>query len=135
MDTTFIAVSIVVALAVLMGVGAIWASKKRHKISPQEKARLIEQWGKIVSEATHNPKNAILEADKLLDHVLKLKGFEGSLGEKLKKAQHCFRDLDRVWSAHKWRNRIAHELNITITPQEAKAVLNHFRQALKDLGL
>ncbi len=132
---TFIAASIVVALVLLMIVGAIWASKKRHTISPREKARLREQWGKIMSEAMRNPKNAILEADKLLDHVLKLKGFEGSLGEKLKKAQHCFRDVDEIWSAHKWRNRIAHEMNVKITPQETKTVLSRFKEALKDLSV
>lgn len=121
-------------LFMLMIAGAILANRKRHKISPKEQTRLREKWEKIVSEADQNPKGAILEADKILDHALKLKGFEGSLGEKLKKASILFSDANAVWSAHKWRNRIAHELEVKITAHEAKTALSQFRQALKDLS-
>lgn len=121
-------------LFILMVVGAIWVNRKRHKISPKEQTRLKEKWNKIMDEAGHNPKGAILEADKMLDHALKLKGFDGNLGEKLKKASTLFRDLNGVWAAHKWRNRIAHELEVGITANEAKTALSQFRQALRDLG-
>ena len=68
-----------------------------------------------------------------MDYALKKHGFEGSLGEKLKKAGPRFNDLNAVWSAHKLRNRIAHELS-EINKEEAKRALKQFKRALNDLG-
>ncbi len=127
-------ITVIGLLLVLMIAGTILVNQKRHRISPKEQARLKEKWNKIMDEAGHNPKGAILEADKMLDHALKLKGFKGNLGEKLKQASTLFRDLNGVWAAHKWRNRIAHELEMRITANEAKTALSQFRQALRDLG-
>ncbi|MBI2409597.1 hypothetical protein HYV30_00960 [Candidatus Kaiserbacteria bacterium] len=56
-------------------------------------------------------REAITEADIMLDDLLTRKGYTGaSIGEKLKSAVRSeFRTLDDAWEAHKVRNQIAHE--------------------------
>ena len=58
-------------------------------------------------------KVAIMEADKLVDYVLKAKvGAGKDMGDRLKKSQKLFSsysDYQNLWEAHKMRNRVAHE--------------------------
>lgn len=91
------------------------------------------QWIRILDSFESHTKDAIMDADKLLDYALGKKGFAGNLGEKLKKAGSRFSDLNGVWDAHKLRNRIAHELN-DLDRNHAKKALKHFKNALNDLG-
>ncbi len=90
-------------------------------------------WIRIIDMFNTNTKGAILDADKLLDYVLDRLGFEGHLGEKLKKAGPRFSDLNGVWFAHKLRNKVAHELG-DLNMDEARRALKNFKQALNDLG-
>ena len=75
-----------------------------------------------------------MEADKLMSHVLKANGFEGNVGEQLKDAKLLFTSLDNVWTAHKLRNKIAHEVTHETSLKEYKNALSYFKQALQDLG-
>lgn len=78
---------------------------------------------------------AILNADKLLDRALTELGRSGqTMGERLKSSKDSFSKLNDVWSAHKLRNQIAHESNVSIRYENARRALNSFKQALKDLG-
>ena len=56
-------------------------------------------------------REAIIEADIMLDDVLARQGYVGDgVGEKLKAAEpENFRTLQDAWEAHKVRNQIAHE--------------------------
>jgi len=56
-------------------------------------------------------REAIIEADIMLDDALTRKGYVGDgVGEKLKSADKLtFSTLDDAWEAHKVRNQIAHE--------------------------
>lgn len=112
-----------------------WTQSKRKKINPKEQKKIQTHWKNITKELASNPKQAVLEADKLLDETLKIKGFRGNLGEKMKQAGALFSDQNGVWSAHKLRNRIAHELNINISEKEASYALFQFKKALSDLGI
>ena len=78
---------------------------------------------------------SVLNADKLVDQVLKRRGISGkTMGERMKNSATLFSDLNGIWSAHKLRNKIAHESDVKITYQEARYALASFRKALKDLG-
>jgi hypothetical protein len=46
-----------------------------------------------------------------------------------------YSDLDGIWSAHKLRNKIAHQLDYNISQTTAKSALKEFEKAFKDLGL
>ncbi len=62
----------------------------------------------------HSPsdwRQAIIEADVMLDDMLDKMGYPGvSIGDKLKNIENNdFATLDKAWEAHKVRNRIAHD--------------------------
>lgn len=78
---------------------------------------------------------SVLEADKLLDKALKERGFTGqTMGERMKAAQKTWSNANAVWTAHKLRNRIAHETNVNVTYNAAAHALIAFKRGLKDLG-
>lgn len=107
--------------------------RKGRRFDEKELMYIRAHWIKIVDAFGVHPKQAIMDADKLLDFVLGKRGFEGSTGEKLKQGGARFADLDGVWFAHKLRNRVAHELS-EINHDEAKRALKNFKRALNDLG-
>lgn len=81
-----------------------------------------------------NPVLRVVEADKILDEALRLLGYTGSLGEKLKKAGPRFSNLNAVWAAHKLRNRLVHELDVKPADREVDQAVSAFHKALTDLG-
>lgn len=105
-----------------------------------DKEEIKKRWQEI--EGLLNRKNemsfklAVLEADKLLDHVLKYMGFGGSsLGERLKLACYKFNKLHQVWPAHKVRNQLVHETNYHLGYRKVKDVIKKFRKALEEIGI
>jgi hypothetical protein len=80
-------------------------------------------------------RDAVMEADKLLYEIMEKKGYKGSLGDKLKKAGPAFSNVNDVWAAHKLRNRLAHELGVGVSSEEALSALKKYERAYKDLGL
>ncbi len=99
-------------------------SKKWDKV----KKRLGKNWE---SEA----KLAIIEADNLLDSVLKRMAFKGeSLGERLKQlSKEMLPNIDDVWDAHKTRNNIVHDPDYRLSIGKARSVLQHYEDAFKNL--
>ncbi len=83
-------------------------------------------------------KVAVMEADKLVDYVLKAKvGSDGNMGDRLKRSQKLFSnylDYQNLWSAHKTRNLIAHEATHELLFPEVKKTIAYFEKALRDLG-
>ncbi len=78
---------------------------------------------------------AILNADKLLDAALKARGFPGeTMGERMKSARTSFSNNNAVWAAHKLRNQIAHESDVSIKTKTVRYALQAFKKALKDVG-
>ena len=78
---------------------------------------------------------AILNADKLLDQALRQRGFKGeTMGERMKSAQNVWSNANHVWTAHKVRNRIAHESGVKVDYDITRRALVAFKQALKDVG-
>ncbi len=80
-----------------------------------------------------DPARRVVEADIVLDHALKGLGYQGQMGDKLKKMGVRFSNLDSVWRAHKLRNRIAHEPGVQISEKEAEVALKAFEKALRKL--
>ncbi len=78
---------------------------------------------------------AILNADKLLDRALRERGFKGqTMGERMKSAQNSWKNANHVWTAHKLRNRIAHETDANVNYDITLRALEAFKQGLKDMG-
>lgn len=93
----------------------------------------IEQQLKRDEEASYSL--CVLNADKLLDQALKDRGMKGeTMGDRLKSAKNIFSNRNNVWSAHKLRNKIAHEPDVKVTYDSARYALADFKRALKDVG-
>ncbi len=93
----------------------------------------IEQQLQRDNEATYHL--AILNADKLLDHALKERGFSGNtMGERMKSAKSAWSNANHVWTAHKIRNQIAHEADVRLSYDATRRALAALKQALKDIG-
>lgn len=128
-----VVVAIFIIITLLLTVFVFIKMKRRKAFSSESMQYIQSHWIRIIDSFNSHPKNAVLDADKLLDYALSKHGFEGSLGGKLKKAGPRFSDLNGVWSAHKLRNRVAHELG-RIDKDHARRALKQFKSALNDLG-
>ena len=82
-----------------------------------------------------NYRQAIMEADKLVDMVLRSKVPGDTMGERLKNARGLFHQhtYDRLWTAHKIRNKLAHEAEFEGLSSDAKTAVRNFEKALKEL--
>jgi hypothetical protein len=92
-----------------------------------------QAWRKI--KLNTDQEHRLLEADKLFDHMLKKKGYNGSLGEKLKKHGNKFSNIDEIWKAHKLRNKLAHEVDVKLSSSEVDGALRAFKKGFADIGL
>ena len=82
-----------------------------------------------------NYKIAVMEADKLLDYVLKSMTMSGKdMGERIRFASFRFDRLRKVWWAHVLRNQLVHEATFSLDYSTAKRAIKTFRHALEELG-
>lgn len=129
----FLAVALVGALLLFF-----FIAKFGRKASGLNRAYYEDQWARIQNLGVGSASEqhlAVLEADKLLDHALKARGFGGqTMGDRLKRARNTFKDNNAVWQAHKLRNRLAHESGITVSSGQVGGALGGFKGGLKDLG-
>lgn len=123
---------IAIALLVIMA-----ATRKRPHSLDVQKYR--SEWLKIENSLDKNNfatyQMAIMSADKLLDQALKDIGMSGdTMGERLKNAKSKFSNANNVWTAHKLRNRIAHESDAKINVISVRKSLAIYKRSLKELG-
>jgi hypothetical protein len=99
---------------------------------------LAARWGEITrhmeSAKEAEWRFAIIEADKMVEEVLKRAGYPGnSLGERLMNMEPGqLETLDGLWYAHKIRNRIAHDMSYFLRYTEAKQVIGFFEATLRE---
>lgn len=102
---------------------------------PKYQSRWLSIESSLDKENSMSYAMAILEADKLLDMALRESGYRGeTMGERMKSANSTWSKPDHVWSAHKIRNRIAHETDVKVSYDLAVRSLAAFKQGLKNLG-
>ena len=80
-------------------------------------------------------KFAVIEADKLVDELLKSAGVLGdTMGDRLMNIQPGqLTTLQNLWEAHKIRNRLVHDTNYFLRYTEAKRAVGLYRKTLKEL--
>ncbi len=82
-----------------------------------------------------NYKIAVMEADKLLDYVLKSMTMSGKdMGERIRFASFKFDRLRKVWWAHVLRNQLVHEATFSLDHATAKRAIKTFKRALEEIG-
>lgn len=103
--------------------------------------RQLRGWRQILkrlkTEESINWKLAVLEADKIMDEILKMSGYRGdTVHDRFKQvAPEILSNIERVHQAHRVRDRIAREPDFIITKEEAIEVVKVYEQAFKELGL
>lgn len=81
-------------------------------------------------------KSVVIDADKLLDYVMKSRGVKGeTMGERLKKVDKYFdkNKYNQIWSAHKMRNQLVHEVDFTVMESELKESYSTLKSAIYKL--
>lgn len=97
-----------------------------------------EKWSEIKSQSTKGDmvhwKLSIIEADKLVDTVLKELGFVGNtMGERLKTVTE--KDLpyiNSLWQVHNLRNNLVHIADFNINKDQVMKAISIFEKALKE---
>ena|SRR3989338_8572822 len=81
-------------------------------------------------------KFAIVEADKLVDEILKQAGYEGeTMGERLLMVkQGDIPNINGLWMAHKLRNQLVHQVDFELYHGTAIEAIRAFEAVLRDLG-
>jgi hypothetical protein len=90
----------------------------------------------IVLGQPSNYQRAVLEADKLLDHLLKGHRAPGlTMGDRLKASEHRFsrEAYNAAWNGHKVRNEIVHNAEYQMTNFIARAAIENFKKAIEEL--
>jgi hypothetical protein len=109
------------------------------KFRPYERPRASKKWKKIMGRletgTESEAKLAIIEADDLLNEILKRMGYEGeTLGEKLKKVKKTILpNLDEVFQVHKIKSDIVYDPGFRLTFEQAKNFLGIYERALSNL--
>lgn len=84
-----------------------------------------------------DPKMAVIEADKLVDTVLRRAGLQGaSMADRLRKTEKLVsRNVyQNMWDAHKIRNELVHEVDRHVDHFAARSALDKMKSYLLNLG-
>lgn len=136
------------ALTALLGFGLILlflvflkAPKKKTRFGNSSVKFSVEQWQEVqnmlAAGGPANFKQSIMEADKLVDAALKNLTNGETMGERLKNAKSLFSHdvYDGLWTAHKIRNKVAHEADFEALSSDARLAVRNFEKALKELRI
>lgn len=102
---------------------------------PEENTRWKHVELLLKSHNTSDWRQAIIEADVMLEDMLDKMGYPGvSIGDKLKNIEESdFITLDKAWEAHKVRNRIAHDgIGYKLAYDEVSRVIDLYRDVFKE---
>lgn len=126
----------VVIVGILAFVMITLTQNRKHGFNREEyQAQWLTIQTSLKKESPDSASMVIVKADKLLDQAMIEIGLSGkTMGERLKKLHGRLSDENGVWTAHKTRNRIAHETNYAASYDEARRALVAYKTALKDLG-
>lgn len=118
---------------------AWWVKERMHAAEFAYGKATNQRWDEILARLQKgdeaNLKLAVIEADNLMDEILKRMGLPGAdMGERLRQIEvQEIKSIDKIWATHKIRNQIVHEPNFHLTQEEAEAAVGNIEEALKEL--
>lgn len=107
----------------------------------KDKEKMVKKWkditGKAVSHIESDRKMAVIEADKLIDELIKRIGFKGKdMGERLKQINvNQISNINDIWQAHKIRNNLVHDAYFKLTENDTNYVVRVYENTLKELDI
>src|SRR3989344_8255157 len=142
---------ILAPITILLLVGLVSISRKHYELrqkliaQPEAVAQaepatlLAAHWQEIMQRIESiregEWKFAIIEADNLVDDLLKNLFPGETMGERLMNIDKTqLLTIDDLWEAHKIRNRLAHDTNYFLRHAEAVNAIRLYEKTLKELG-
>lgn len=123
-------------------IATLWNAlfQRSARLKPDYRSHVAQQWNALAGRAqnatAHEAKLLLIEADALVDRVLKELHLPGAtMGERLRAAERRFGRLQEVWEAHRLRNRIVHEAPDVLKQGELEAAFAGYRAGLRRLGV
>ena len=132
-------VGIVILVIKLKVISKLKESGKLLIVQSHTPKKLTKKWNKIEKRLKSGQeaelKLAIIEADKFFDDILKRSGYLGKdMGERLKKINSSqMANIDDIWSAHKIRNNIVHDVDYKLTGSDTEKAIRTYKKALEEL--
>ena len=123
-------------LAVLaLGLFLLFLISRRRNLTTGERNKVYRKWQELKElESQRRYKEAIMDADKLFDFVLKSMNVKGvTMGERLISAEKMLDNYHDIWEAHKIRNRLVHEVDFKADSRKAEIALKAFGRGIKYL--
>lgn len=112
------------------------AKKAQHK-KEHRFPGILEEWKKIETKlASGSPDSArlaVIEADGVVDLVLKKLGYHGeTFADRLARLKATETpSVDGVWAAHRVRNDLVHTPGFKITPEKARELVGNYEAFLR----
>ena len=103
--------------------------------------KTFKQWGRVTKRLDKKKeaeyKMAIIEADSLLEEVLRRMGYEGETIKDLLEQidSKTIPNIEEAWQAHKFRNNIVHDPSYELTYEQAKKIIGIYEQTFRDLQM
>lgn len=114
--------------------------KIKDKITVEERnyiaSKRLEIEKSLFTENQIELKNAVIEADKLVDYTMKIQGYAGqTFADRLRSAQvNLSQSLNNeIWQGHKVRNQIAHEQEAAISNPDLRSAATKLLNYVKTL--
>lgn len=107
----------------------------------KEKEKMSQKWkditNKAVSHIESDRKIAVIEADKLIDELIKRIGFKGKdMGDRLKQINpNQISNINDIWQAHKIRNNLVHDAYFKLAENDTNYVMRVYENTLKELDI
>lgn len=116
----------------------LYSTIEDDKLEKQiDHARFAHVMSLIESAHESDWRQAIIEADIMLDDLLKQLGYQGAtIGERLKSVDPGrFKTLDNAWTAHRVRNEIAHSGSAyKLTNHLAYRTIKQYESVFREFG-
>ena len=106
-----------------------------------DKKRVLRAWREVQDRLARgdeaNLRLAIIDADKLIDTVLKRTGYVGdTMADRLKKITKAqLSSINELWTAHKVRNNIVHSPDHTLSRAEATEIIGIYEKVFREMNL
>ena len=135
----FVVLILIIALIAWLFINKFIRLLRRPELSNLTPERVAQMWAQVVQTSGQGligAKLAVMEADKLLDSVLKSMMFPGeTMADRLRLATYKYPKINHVWPAHKLRNQLVHDSTFELTARQAAVALRDFKNALKTLNV
>jgi len=110
-------------------------------LSTVDNKRVLRAWAKIMERMKTGQEAemrlAIIEADQILDEILKVSGYIGkTMADRSGQLSSVnLSNIEMVWRAHKVRNRLVHEADYSISRVEVEEYIKVYEKAFREFKL